>query len=100
MTSPDDTSAWPEDPRVALAVEEYLAAERAGRRPNRDQFLARHPEIAGELAECLEGLAFIQGAAPRLQRLAVGESPNPGNPSAAALPAEPLGDFRIVRELG
>src|SRR5207249_8853022 len=71
-----------EDPRVTRAVEEYLAAVRAGRRPERQAFLADHAEVAGELAECLEGLEFIQAAAPRFQCQAWGVAvpPDAGAP--------------------
>jgi serine/threonine protein kinase len=81
-----------EDPRVTRALEEYLAAVRSGRRPERRAFLAGHADIAEELADCMEGLEFIQSAAPHLQRH-VNEVPD-------SLPANPLGDYRIVRELG
>src|SRR5712692_9367478 len=63
--TPDSCSLTPalHDPRVARALEEYLAALETGTAPVRDQFLANHGEIAGVLAECLEGLEFIRGAA-------------------------------------
>ncbi len=92
-------ASGPEDPRLARAIEDYLAAERAGERPNRDEFLALHPEIAAELAECLDGLAFIQGVGPQL-RHALGGLSNIGDPGDDRPPPGPLGDFRIVRELG
>jgi serine/threonine protein kinase/tetratricopeptide (TPR) repeat protein len=92
-------ASGPDDPRLARAIEEYLAAERAGQRPSRDEFLARHPEIAAELAECLDGLAFIQGVGPQL-RHALGGLSNIGDPEDDRPPPGPLGDFRIVRELG
>ena len=38
-----------EDPRLAQALEEYLAALEAGRKPNRHEFLKRYPAIAGVL---------------------------------------------------
>src|SRR5262245_15776697 len=82
----------PEDPRILRAVEEYLAAQQAGDRLDRQAFLARHADIAGPLAECLEGLEFIQAAAPQLNQ--------PAAPSAELQPEGPLGDFRIVREVG
>jgi WD40 repeat protein/serine/threonine protein kinase len=80
------------------AVQEYLAEVEAGRRPDRQTFLARHPEIATALGECLDGLEFMRAAAPRLQ------APDPGQAAtAASLALEPegaLGDFRLVREIG
>jgi eukaryotic-like serine/threonine-protein kinase len=84
-----------EDPRVTRAVEDYLAAVRAGRPPQREAFLTGHPEIAKELAECLDGLEFLREAAPKLQRRALTAADLPDAP-----PASPLGDYRIVGELG
>jgi hypothetical protein len=51
-----------DDPRVLRAVEEYLAARQAGAAPDRHRFLARHADIAAALADCLDGLDFIQQA--------------------------------------
>ncbi len=82
------------DPRIVAAIEEYLAAARAGSLPDRSEFLARHGEIAGELAECLDGLDFIREAAGSQDP---GGEPDPG---PRFEPAASLGDFRIVRELG
>ena len=83
------------DPRIIDALEEYLAAARAGHRPDRAEFLSRHAEIAGALADCLGGLDFMQEA---------GSLPlddGSGIESEAAIaPAAQLGDFRIARELG
>jgi serine/threonine protein kinase len=82
-----------DDPRVIHAVQEYLAAVEGGAKPNRQAFLARCPEIAAAVAECLDALDFVQSAAPRLER-----------PVAAPAPvvdtAQPLGDFLIRREIG
>src|SRR3954453_470863 len=87
-----------EDPRVTRAVEEYMAAVAAGRRPERSAFLATHGEIAEELAECLEGLEFMQSIAPRIQRQALSAAPDTTVLDAAL--ANPLGDYQLVRELG
>ncbi len=79
------------DDRLAEVLDAYLAAHEAGTPPDVDEFLARYPELAGELRECLASLAFIRRA---------------GNLSVASdAPAEGeaggvLGDFRIVREVG
>jgi serine/threonine protein kinase len=81
--------------RVTAAVEQYFADWEAGRRPSREEFLGRHPDIADALAECLDGLDFIRSAAPGLRD----STPLISSPDAVH-PAGPLGDFRIVREIG
>jgi serine/threonine protein kinase/WD40 repeat protein len=88
-TGTGDQASAVDDPRVIAAVEEYLAALEAGLRPNRQQFLARHPqEIAQALAECLDGLEMVQSAGAGLQ------------PRPVGAPPQVLGDFRLVREVG
>lgn len=93
-----------EDPRLLAAVEEYMAALEAGRRPNRHEFLKRHPDIATELAACLDGLAFVHSAAAQLHGDQppnfVNDNPTPGDASAAPAPGRPLGDFQLLREIG
>jgi serine/threonine protein kinase/tetratricopeptide (TPR) repeat protein len=88
-----EPSVPPEDPPTTQAVEEYRALLRAGCKPDREEFLARHPEAAAILSECLDALEFIQAAAPDLPAGAA-------NPAAAVEPQAPLGDFRLLRELG
>jgi hypothetical protein len=51
-----------DDPHVAEALEQYLAALQAGQKPNRQAFLARHAEIAEALAECLDGMEVLHVA--------------------------------------
>lgn len=67
---------------VVRVLDEYLAALKEGRAPSRQELLARHPELAGQLEACLAGLEFIHAAEtqPDTHRR--------------------LGDFRIVREVG
>src|SRR5262249_54817422 len=84
-----------EDPQVLAAVEEYLAAQQAGQRLDREGSRARHADVAEALAACLEGLDFIQGAARQFSTPAL-----PGVDSTELQPESPLGDFRIVREVG
>jgi serine/threonine protein kinase len=85
-----------EDPRVARALEEYRMALEAGDKPDRARLLAAHPEIASVLADCLDGLEFVHGAAPALSQ----PDNAPAIGAAELLSATPLGDFRIVREVG
>jgi hypothetical protein len=86
-----------DDPRVIAALEEYAAALKAGRAPDRQAFQARHPEIAAVLAECLDGLEWMRGAAPGGRSAA---APAGAPPGAGVEPGTTLGDYRIVREIG
>src|SRR4051794_18799439 len=85
-----------DDPRVAAALEEYLAAAEAGRPPDRAEFLARPPAVARELAGCLAGLELLGGAGS--------ESAACDRPAAPATPPDAgratLGDYHILREVG
>jgi len=85
---PDDD----DDALVAAAAEEYLAGLRSGSGPSRQDLLARHPDLAPRLAACLEGLEFVHFSASE------GAAPAPAGPDL--LVAQPLSDFRLVRELG
>jgi serine/threonine protein kinase/Tfp pilus assembly protein PilF len=98
--APEAQGLAPDDPRVTGPLQEYLTALEAGQRPDRKQFLARHPEVAAALAECLDGLDFIHAAAPQLHQSL--SRPEPSAPALADAiePEGPLGDFRIVREVG
>ncbi len=49
--------------RLVAAVQEYTAAREAGRELKREDLLARYPDVADDLLECLEGLAFVDSAA-------------------------------------
>jgi serine/threonine protein kinase len=86
----------PDDPRVIAALEEYASALQAGQAPDRDAFLARHPEIAAALAECLEGLEWMRGAAPGTSVTAPARVPA----VAGVAPGTALGDFQVLREIG
>src|SRR5262245_53569196 len=84
----------PDDSRLlTAALREHLALLEAGRRPNRQEFLARHAAIAGPLAAALDGLEFVHATAPYLR---------PAEPAAAddLQPPVPLGDYRLVRQVG
>ena len=87
-----------DDPRVIEAVETYLAALEAGKTPDREAFLARCPDIEEALAACLDNLEFIQAAAPQLRPTDVVSSIDDSPADASS--GVPLGDFRLVREIG
>jgi serine/threonine protein kinase len=106
----DGAAPAPDDSRVIGAVQEYLAALEAGRRPDRQAFLQGHADIAGALAACLDGLEFLHGAAPRLSAPAAPSAVGARSPDALVGVRSPdrapadgpreLGDFRLVREVG
>ena len=54
---PDDSAGEQsqiDDPRLFQAVQEYLGAIEKGTRVNRRDFVAKYPDIAVELADCLD----------------------------------------------
>src|SRR5262249_48369717 len=75
--------------RLDDLAEEFAARLRAGERPPLQEFIDRHPDLAGEIRELFPALAQVEQA---------GES----------APAEPppetehgqIGGYRIVREIG
>jgi serine/threonine protein kinase len=83
-----------DDPRVLEAVREFQVALDAGRKPDRLTFQARYPDIADVLTGCFDALEFMHAAAPGLVADAVATDPD------GLQPELPLGDFRLVREIG
>ena len=94
-SNPDGSTSSADDPRVAAGLDEYLAELQAGHRPSRQEFLARHPEIADALDRGLDVLEFLHSAA------GVTEPRAPTPADGDALPPETvLGDYRLIREVG
>ena len=89
-SSTRDSTTESEDSRLVAAIDEYLAAIERGVAIPRDEFLARFPEHAVALRQCLESLEFIRNATPAY-------SPEHAAPLGEH---QQLGDFRLVRELG
>lgn len=85
-TAPDEIGE--DDPRLLQISREYLAELEAGHAPDRHSYLARYPELAEILSECLDGIDLAQSLRP--------VSP----PAATEFSGSPLGDFQIVREIG
>jgi serine/threonine-protein kinase len=78
------------DLKLAEVMDRYSRQVEQGLDPDPEACLAEHPELAGDLAECLQGLA------------AMAELRNSVLPPEAAPPFEPrrLGDFELVRKIG
>jgi eukaryotic-like serine/threonine-protein kinase len=80
-------------PQVLAALEAYLEAIQRGQPCSRKEFLDQHPEIAGELSECLSGLEYVQAVAPIIT------GSQPFSPALISTSSQ-LGDYRILREVG
>jgi serine/threonine protein kinase/tetratricopeptide (TPR) repeat protein len=99
LAAEEAEASLPDDPRLAEALQEYLAALEAGRPPGRREFLARYPVIAAKLETYLAGLDLLHAAARS------GPPPAPAAGVQADRPdglqgGTPLGDFRLLREVG
>jgi serine/threonine protein kinase len=82
-----------EDSCVIAALEDYQAAVRAGRPVSRQQLLERFPAIAADLEACLEGMELLLFSSPVPPNMA-------GDFSCGDELRAPLGEFRLIRELG
>jgi serine/threonine protein kinase len=87
------TGGEEDDPRLVGATKAYLAELEAGRRPARAEFVARFPGLADQLAPYLDAIDMVH-AVPLRSAARLRDAPD------ETLPGEPLGDYRIVRELG
>lgn len=98
--SDESTKDPNDDPRLVDAMREYMSAVDAGKRPNRQEFLGRHSEIATELSACLQGLAFLDSAVGQM-RSGIDRQLSSARASDAGVPtSQPLGDFQLIREIG
>lgn len=86
-----------DDPRLSAAIDAYLKQCELGQPPEAETFVSAYPEIAGELRQCLMGLAFLQDAARSIESSSAGIAQSLAIDGALS---EPLGDFRLIREIG
>ena len=80
---PDETRAFVDNPEIAKILDQYLHDLQNGTACSRQELLERHPELADELAEYLDGIEMVAG-------LGVGSDLIP----------QRLGDFEIVEQIG
>jgi serine/threonine protein kinase len=81
------------------AVQEFCALLESGQRPNRQEFLRRYPDLAEPLAQCLAGLELVHKTSSAEKKSSAGQEKLGVGPDNM-LPANPLGDFQIMREIG
>lgn len=77
-----------EDPRVIEISREYLALLEAGRTPDKNSLIDRYPELSEVVEECLDGIDLAHSLSQHL------------SPRISEMMAQPLGDFKIIREIG
>jgi tetratricopeptide (TPR) repeat protein len=83
------------DLRLTQVLDAYLAGLPKGTAPDPNELLAQHPDLADDLRECLDCLAFIHEAARPA------DADGPQSDAASQEPgSRELGDFRILREIG
>src|SRR5262249_2860815 len=93
--------------RLDEVVTAYLKAVEAGQTPNRPELLARHPELAVELAEFFKAQDRVsRWVAPlRAVKPAVQAAEGVTGPPGAAVPPAPgrsvsyLGDYELLEEI-
>src|SRR5262245_44519916 len=94
MTFSDPGSGGAESPReseLLEALEEYQRRLQDGKPLSRREFLDRYAHLEGELIGYLSGLELAHRVGRTL------EAPKGVH---APLPAERIGDFRVIREVG
>ena len=79
----NETRTLVPNPELDQILDHYLDDLQNGRACSREALLAEHPEVADELAECLDGIEMVSG-------LGVGSDLIP----------QRLGDFKIIRPIG
>jgi eukaryotic-like serine/threonine-protein kinase len=77
-----------DDPRLLAAARDYLAVVEAGKKPDRESYYEAHPDLKPQLAECFDGIDLAQTLRPP-----------PLMGPVTSQPSDPLGDFKIVREI-
>jgi tetratricopeptide (TPR) repeat protein/tRNA A-37 threonylcarbamoyl transferase component Bud32 len=84
---PADDSLTESDPRLSEAVTSYLEAAEAGLQPDQQQWLARYPDLAAELAEFFNDQDQVDRFVAPLQ-------------AVAKATVQTFGDYEILEEIG
>jgi serine/threonine protein kinase len=89
-----DLAAADREERLNEVLLGYVEARQAGRAPDRDEFLAAHPDLRPELEEFFAGHDEVERLAAPFREATRSE------PGDAATEIGQLGDFRLLREIG
>jgi hypothetical protein len=96
LTPTDDDAREQQRNEVLLA---YLELAETGQAPDRQEWLARYPELAAELSEFLAVGDRLNGLASPLRELSQAGR-QPGGPLVDLGTLTRLGDFHLLREIG
>jgi WD40 repeat protein len=98
----DPTDSLPLDRHVDEVLAAYLEAARAGRAPDRDELLARHPELGDELRSFFADHDLVRDMTEPLRLGTAAHTPPPGGDTAVICP-DPLprrfGDYELLEEI-
>ena len=95
-------AATDRDPIEQLA-EEWRERWRRGEKFNEDEYVARYPELAGDIRDLFPAIAMMEELKPAANDVTgvmTVASGIRGAEAVAGVPLERLGDFRILREIG
>jgi serine/threonine-protein kinase len=81
--------------QLGEVLAEYLRAAEAGRSPDREQWLAQHPDLADELRSFLDNRARLQALASPAGEATVGVEPESVAPALVPY----FGDYHLLQEL-
>jgi eukaryotic-like serine/threonine-protein kinase len=95
ITDEQHSSETDLDPRLLQLSRDYLAALRGGQNPSREDYLARIPDLQEEASEYLEGIEM----AFSLEQAKNASAPVDSKKDELQGKV-PIGDFRIIREIG
>jgi len=102
MAPPADSAVLPvtsdqseaDDPRVLEVVRDYQTEWECGRRPDREWYLMRHPELVPVIAGYFDGIDLLYREMTDLNRS--GDRRH----DTDLVPGDRVGEFEIVREVG
>ncbi len=87
-----------DESRVVRAVQEYLALAESGADVQREEFVARYPDIAQSLEDCIDAVELVQANVPHFSRDSHADEVE--DEPASGFFRRTLGDFRILGEIG
>src|ERR1700726_4952125 len=85
----DPTPSTEREQRLHEVLAAYLEAVEAGQQPKREEWLARHPDLAGELGAFLDAQEHIDRIAEPLRQPDAAAQPNRGSEAPTLAGDEP-----------